>query len=541
MGATARISGTVLLAVLVSAVLVITLGGGLPELIFGTVMIGGLLVVIQLTVAGWSGSHREASRARRLERTSPDDLARRAVVEERRRLEADLDATIREALGRILLLVHEAQSPESMRDVQLVARAAASELRRQLGLLRTPPQLDAAMVTPSTPVGGTDDHPSRREAIIAAAAAAVAVLEASTYSYLEDYPTSSVPVTGVLTGVAAATLLWRGTAPARAALLCASVFAVGSLSGTPVTEGLWFAGAVGALLWTVVARCPLLGVGGLAAVALVASTLVTRWMHTPENLFVVVLVEIVALLGGLTVRLLGHRQSRAEVRAGLRAAELQDAVDLAVGAERASMARELHDVVSHAVGLVAVQAAAAEVSWHSDEDAARRALDLVRTTAEETLGEVSRLLPGGATSTKTVADLEALVARIRAAGTSVELRVTGEPAATDLRVAYRVVQESLTNVVRHAPGAAAFVRVDAGPGWTEVTVSDDGPGAARTVSRGYGLVGLSERIQLAGGSLSTGPGVDGHGFQVSATLPAASAAPGEPARPPGPRPEAVAP
>lgn len=168
---------------------------------------------------------------------------------------------------------------------------------------------------------------------------------------------------------------------------------------------------------------------------------------------------------------------------------------------------------------MAVQAAAAVVSWHSDPEASRRACDLVRATAEDTLTEIDRLLPGDTTSTKTVADIEELVRRIRAAGTPVDLRVDGVAGSTDLRVVHRVVQESLTNVVRHAPGAVAAVRVAVGADGAEVTVRDDGPGLTGGVARGYGLVGLSERVELAGGSLVTGPGPDGRGFQVTVSLP----------------------
>jgi signal transduction histidine kinase len=539
MGATARVCGTVLISALASAALVRVLGGGLPELVFGMFMIGGLLVVLQLAADGWRSSRREASRARELAGTSPDLLARRAVAEERRRLEADLEATIRDALAGIVDLARDAEEPESMRRIQRAARAATSELRRQLGLLRTTPPDQAP--APESPPDRSRTRPTRGEASFAAAVALLGIAEVAAFAALEDYPTDSIPATAAFTGAAAATAAWRRVAPVAATLACAGIFAGGSLAGTPVTEGLWFAAAVGTLLWTVAARGRLLGTGGLAVLAVVVATLVTRWLHAPENLGVCVAVELVALVGGLTVRALARRQARAESSAGLREAELQEAVDLAVSAERTAVARELHDVVSHAVGLVAVQAAAAEVSWHTDEEASRRALELVRTTAEETLGEVDRLLPGGATSAKGVSDLEALVARIGAAGTPVDLRVAGEPGAADLRVAYRVVQEALTNVVRHAPGAAARVRVDVDSAGTEVTVSDDGPGAVGAVSRGYGLIGLTERVELAGGSLSTGPGPNGRGFRVAATLPAPVRAADELPRTQAPRSEAAAP
>jgi len=528
MGASVRLAGTVLFAALASVALVPVLGGGPAEVVFGTFMLTGLLVVLQLAVDGWRSSRREASRVLRLAGTRPETLARAAVAEERRRLTADLDATVREALAGIAELARTANGPEALRGIQRDARAAASELRRQLGLLRAGhPDVPAAR-EPDAPahlgrVPGTPAHPTPSEALLATVVAVLAGLEVAAVAPRELYPTSSVPLTAALSAAAAGTLAWRRCAPVTAALACAGIFAAGSLAGTPVSEGLWFL-VVGALLWTLAARLRLLGVGGLAVLVLVSVTLVTRWLHAPENLGVCVLVEAVALLGGLSVRLLARRRSRAEASATVREAELQSAVDLAVAAERGAIAREVHDVVSHAVGLVAVQAAAAEVTWHTDPTAARRALGLVRATAEDTLGEIDRLLPGEPTATKTVADLEALTGRIRAAGTSVTLEVRGDPGPEDLRVAYRVVQEALTNVIRHAPGAVAWVRVVSTTDGAEIEVRDDGPGIAGTVSRGYGLVGLAERVELAGGSLITRSGPDGRGFVVAATLPSVRSA-----------------
>lgn len=528
MGAAVRLAGTVLLAALTSVALLAVLGGGPAEVVFGTVMITGFLIVVQLAVDGWRSSRREASRDLRLAGTRPETLARAAVAEERRRLTADLDATVREALAGIAEVARTAEGPPALRRIQHDARAAASELRRQLGLLRAgDPALSAAADPDAlTPVGraaGWPTRPTPREALLALVVAVLGGLEVAAVAPRELYPTSSVPLTAALSAAAAGTIAWRRSAPVTAAVACAAIFAVGSLCGTPVAEGLWFL-VVGALLWTLAARARLLGAGGLAVLILVSVTLVTRWLHAPENVGVCVVVEAVALGGGLTVRLLARRRSRAEASASLREAELQSAVDLAVAAERGAIAREVHDVVSHAVGLVAVQAAAAEVTWHTDPTAARRALGLVRATAEETLGEIDRLLPGDPTATKTAADLEALTGRIRAAGTPVTLEVRGDPGPENLRVAYRVVQEALTNVIRHAPGAVAWVRVVSTPDGTEIEVRDDGPGSAGTISRGYGLVGLAERVELAGGSLVTRPGPDGRGFVVAATLPAVRSA-----------------
>ena len=119
-------------------------------------------------------------------------------------------------------------------------------------------------------------------------------------------------------------------------------------------------------------------------------------------------------------------------------------------------------------------------------------------------------------------DLLALIDRVRLAGTPVDLTVIGDPTPC-ADVVHRVVQETLTNAMRHAPGSHVVVSVNSDGNGTRVTISDDGPGPGRTTPRGYGLVGLAERVDFAGGSFESGPGPHGHGFRVSATIPHAPA------------------
>jgi signal transduction histidine kinase len=228
----------------------------------------------------------------------------------------------------------------------------------------------------------------------------------------------------------------------------------------------------------------------------------------------------VAWLGGLTVGRNRRWQAAASAQARKLEAELEEARIEAVHAERIQLARELHDVVSHAVGVIAMQAAAAEVSWPDSPGAALRALDAVDVTAQQALAELERVVPGAEPATPgTADDLTALVARIRATGTQVTLTSDGALEAAAAAVAYRIVQESLTNAVRHAPGAAVSVRVLADRDGTHVDVADDGPWPGPGHPRGYGLVGLTERVTLAGGTVTTGPGPGGAGFVVAAHLP----------------------
>jgi signal transduction histidine kinase len=197
-------------------------------------------------------------------------------------------------------------------------------------------------------------------------------------------------------------------------------------------------------------------------------------------------------------------------------------------AERARIARELHDVVSHSISVVAVQTQA--VRRRLGPEHGREADDLlgVETAARQALAEMRRLLgvlradgerpplapqPG-------LDQLPRLLERTRAAGLPVELHVEGTatplPPGVDL-AAYRVVQESLTNALKHAGEARATVALRYGDGRVEVTVEDDGAGGAAANGGGHGLVGMRERVALYGGTLEAGRG--GDGFRVHAVLP----------------------
>ena len=199
--------------------------------------------------------------------------------------------------------------------------------------------------------------------------------------------------------------------------------------------------------------------------------------------------------------------------------------------ERASLARELHDVVAHQLSAIAVQAGAARLASAGDPRAASEAITAIERAARGGLAElnvlVRELRPSGPADPDLprLGDLPGLVRRARDSGLRAELRVDGEPwplaAAVEL-AGYRVVQESLTNAIRYAPGAAATVHLAYRDDGVMVDVVDDGPGppAAGTASQGggIGLAGLSERTRLAGGWLEAGSGPEG-GFVVRAFLP----------------------
>lgn len=210
-------------------------------------------------------------------------------------------------------------------------------------------------------------------------------------------------------------------------------------------------------------------------------------------------------------------------------------VAAATAAERAAIARELHDVVAHAVSVIVIHAQAGARAVEDDPATVRRMLDSIESTgrsALEDLRRLLRLLNDDGTSVDPspgLAQLEPLTQGFRTAGLAIALEVS-DPApvlsgAADL-AAYRLVQEALTNTLRHAPGAHATVRITTCEQSADVLVEDDGPGTPSTPSlgTGRGLIGMRERISMAGGTLlELGP--TGHGFRVHARLPLAEPAP----------------
>jgi signal transduction histidine kinase len=204
--------------------------------------------------------------------------------------------------------------------------------------------------------------------------------------------------------------------------------------------------------------------------------------------------------------------------------------EVATAAERARIARELHDVIAHSISVMVVQADGAAYTVDSDAARARRAMEAIGGTGRQALMEMRRMLgvlresDGAATLAPQpgVEQLTDLVEQIRAAGLPVELEVDGDrlslPVGQELAI-YRIVQEALTNVMKHAgPVATARVALHYGARAIEVRIRDDGRGATFTDGRGHGLVGMRERAAVYGGDVSAEP-APGGGFEVVARLP----------------------
>ncbi|MFD7720942.1 sensor histidine kinase [Streptomyces sp. NPDC059814] len=202
----------------------------------------------------------------------------------------------------------------------------------------------------------------------------------------------------------------------------------------------------------------------------------------------------------------------------------------AAARERARIAREMHDILSHAVSLMIVQAEAGPVAVRTAPDRAEAAFDAISETGRDAMVQLRRMLgvlrendePAGAPREPqpALAGLLGLVERVRGSGLAVSYEVTGDPRAPGPAVettVYRMVQEALTNVVRHADAETVRIRLDHGPGELTLTVTDDGRGPG--AGTGLGLIGIRERAAAHGGTARTGPAPGERGFEVRVTIP----------------------
>jgi signal transduction histidine kinase len=231
-------------------------------------------------------------------------------------------------------------------------------------------------------------------------------------------------------------------------------------------------------------------------------------------------------------------------RADRAEAELDRQASRAAAAERTRIARELHDVVAHHVSLMAVQSEAAASLLPEQPVEARRSVDIIGQTARQALAELRRLLgvlrgpaePLDMAPAASLTDLDEVLAKVRAAGLPVDFEIAGPPCALAPGIeltAFRIVQEALTNTLRHADAAKAVVRVCYEPGFVTLSITDSGPrpstrppgghgarpatpGLALADS-GFGLAGIAERVASCGGNLTVGP--TAAGFELTARLP----------------------
>ena len=327
-----------------------------------------------------------------------------------------------------------------------------------------------------------------------------------------------------LAALASVPLVWRRRYPVAVAAMVGAgtigLTATGFQSYIPVPYGQLVATYTVAALAPPLWRLVVGAVTGSAVVLAVAGLL----GNGPSVVATALLPFVAAYAMGTGVRARRDRIAMLEERA----ARLAEEREAAAARERERIAREMHDIVAHSVSLMVVQAESGAVLAGGREQA-MVAFDTISATGREAVAQLDRALgvlrgDGPALHPQPgLAELAALVAQARSAGVAADLTVEGEPRDLPADVAaavYRVVQEALTNTIRHANASRATVELDWRPTDLRLVVTDDGRGPS-SGGGGHGLHGMRERVRAFGGTLMTGP-ADTAGFRVEAVLPLAA-------------------
>lgn len=487
----------------------------LDTLLFAVVLTGSVYAygrVVQRRARAAEGALLAAAD---LQATDAAALSNHIIADERARLGGQSLAILRDSVAAMHADATAAETdldPDRIESIAARGRHAVTELRWLLGLLRSAPP----------PAPSRAARPERRwvaDAVIAVALIGLGALEIAFAEWAVPSPlawgiavglplcvavrTRSTPIACAGAAVLVGAALLGGVQPIVSSMVCVALLA-------------WSAGATSRRsAWAMLVP---LAVGTVAWFALIGY----------EN------IPLAAALLALSA-FAGHEWS-AHDRAGRVAAShaenlrasINARIELARRDERLRIARELHDVTSHAVGVMVLQAAAAQALRVRDPAAARHALNIVGTTAEQALSELEMmvdLLESGAIGSPGLAraahePLPVLVERLRGTGLDITLELPAVPSQFDDTV-YRIVQEGLTNVVRHSTARSVRVSVTVDDHAVTVLVLDDGQETADNIGDNggtrFGLDGLAERVQAVGGTLRAGRSRGG--FSIEATLP----------------------
>jgi signal transduction histidine kinase len=368
-------------------------------------------------------------------------------------------------------------------------------------------------------------RPPMADAVLAACVALAGQLEVWLLAEVD------AAVAAPLVLLSAVALAWRRRAPLAAVTVVMGVETATALAGVPIDSLVVVIPVIALAIYSVAAHATaaraLIGLG----VALAGIWIVTFDADGPgvDNLMFGLVVAGGPWLAGWHVR----RRTHQAVELALSAQELErtqaEREEAAVARERTRIARELHDIIAHSVSVMTIQAGAVEEVLDTDPAKARAAAGSIRETGRQALVDLRRLLGLLREQDPTAArlspqpgldDLEALLDQVRGAGVDVRLDVEGVPrtlpSAVDLS-AFRLVQEALTNTLKHARASTAVVEVRYTPDALHIEVVDDGV-ARNGTGKGHGLIGMQERIALYGGQLEYGSRPTG-GFRVHALLP----------------------
>ncbi|MEZ5183650.1 MAG: histidine kinase [Acidimicrobiales bacterium] len=396
-----------------------------------------------------------------------------------------------------------------------------------------------AMLAPADPIDPVDPDATARRApldrwadvgaVVVAAGLGVLTLRITVDGYADRLTSAQVATDAVLGVLCCASLWWRRRWPVGVAVLCV---VLGALSTSSTVAGLL-------ALASLAVHRPARPAAVVAALLVPSAVVCSLWLGRTDTwsvLLPTLAVAAAAVAWGMYVR--ARRQLISTLRDRARRAEADQAVraERARLAERARIAREMHDVLAHRISLVALHAGALEVAVDLPPAQVRESAALLRSTAHQALEELRDVIgvlreePGaGEASTvpqPTLADIPRLVEETRRSGAKVDLQMEVDAAAVPGplgRDAYRIVQEALTNVSKHARGTLAHVRVVGAPNRGLHVLVRNPPAVGAHDRRpppgsGTGLLGLQERVALAEGTLVHGPDASG-GFVVEAELP----------------------
>lgn len=502
-------------------------------LVFGAVLYACFWVFGRLVAVKRARALAAREQAVRVGGQDPRMVAQAVVAEERARLASEIARVVGAAVEAMLADAALAQlgpaerrlDPALLERIRIRGATAVTELRRMLGLLRQSPDV-------VDPVGRAVSEVRRRRWV--PYVLTVILLATALASLLVGGPVPPLAVL-VLLGLLPLVLLLRRTNLLVALLVAAGVIGTVALI-QPRQLGLATVAVIVLLSWSA-------GIDGRRTIwlswsLLTATSAVVTLLAEPDNVALQLVLTLLAVSAGHAWSESDREQRSAQQETTRAQSELDRAVAEAVRTERLRVARDLHDVTSHALGVMVLQAGAANAQRTADPARARASLAVVADVGSRALVDLERLVglidAGvlGAVADDEPAELaERLVAladRIRQTGVRITLQASRSPTDPEAaQVCYRVVQEALTNAVRYAPGSAVDVVVEGVDRGCRVDVIDDGGHLSGFVAgapadrhgTGFGLVGAAERVWALDGEFSAGPRLSG-GWAVHAWLPA---------------------
>lgn len=495
-------------------------------LLLGSVLVGAepspgtvLFAVVLMTIPWWFGTRvriRDLGRQRAVEEadrlTLVDPAARAQLVAgaERHAQAGAALSVIGNGVAAMTSAAREAAAslePAAVERLRRTGSETMTRLKELLLLLREPAP------DPSEPTAPAPTRPPRawRHAVLSALPVLLVLLVWLTIQSLnlDDYVAFGVPGIAVVTVVLVAVAL-RNRWPAATPVVAAGAIGVGGLVGgfDPPHDVQWSAIAALALGWAAGRARTRAAALGLLVLLGVQVVLTLRHDGAMDNVPMEVIIHVLPFLAGTAWAGALAEETVHRARARQRLIEIEVAEEQALIEARLALARDLHDVSSHAVGTMMMQASAAMVLHRSDPVGMRSALETIAAVGEQTLaelGSVSRWgMPRAPASLAT--GLAGVGSRAADEGVNVEfVSVPDDLAPEDVDLVLRVVREGVANAARHAPGSA--VRVDVRTdGEVSVRVSDAGaPGAQPPTGTGHGLQGLRELVEERGGELAAGP------------------------------------